>query len=160
METKEYERLTSAYLDTIYRVALNSCKNYADAEDVVQNTFIKLLEKENRFEDDEHVRKWLIRVAINECNTLWRPPWKRCITFWEELTQEPTFSSSEKSELYYAVKELPIKYRQIVHLYYFEDYNTKEIAQIMNLSETAVQTRLLRARQKLQEKLKEDGKNE
>lgn len=74
------------------------------------------------------------------------------------MTQEPAFSSPEKSELYYAVKELPVKYRQIVHLYYYEDYNTKEIAKIMNLSETAVQTRLLRARQKLKEKLKEDGK--
>lgn len=158
METKEYERLVSAYLDTIYRVAVNGCKNYADAEDVVQNTFMKLLEKKNEFDDDDHAKKWLIRIAVNECNSLWRSPWKRRITSFEELTQEPAFSSPEKSELYYAVKELPVKYRQIVHLYYFEDYNTKEIAQIMSLSETAVQTRLLRARQKLKEKLKEDGK--
>lgn len=160
METKEYERLASAYLDTIYRVAVNGCKNYADAEDVVQNTFMRLLEKENRFEDDDHARKWLIRVAVNESNSLWRSPWKRRTTSLEELKQEPVFSSPEKSDLYYAVKELPIRYRQIVHLYYFEDYNTKEVAQIMDLSETAVQTRLLRARQKLKEKLKEDGKNE
>lgn len=160
METKEYERLVSAYLDTVYRVAVNGCKNYTDAEDVVQNTFIKLLEKEILFEDDDHVRKWLIRVAINECNSLWRSPWKKRVTSFEELIQEPVFSSPEKSDLYYAVKELPIKYRQIVHLYYFESYSIKEIAQLMNLSETAVQTRLLRARQKLREKLKEDGKNE
>lgn len=160
METKEYERLVSAYLDTIYRVAVNGCKNYADAEDVVQNTFMKLLEKENRFEDDNHARKWLIRVAVNECNSLWRSPWKRHTTSLEELTQESVFSSPEKSDLYYAVKGLPPKYRQIVHLYYFEDYSTKEIAKIMNLTETAVQTRLLRARQKLREKLKEDGKDE
>lgn len=157
METKEYERLASAYVDCIYRVAVSGCKNYADAEDVVQNTFMKLWEKENIFEDDEHVRKWLIRVAVNECNSLWRSPWKRRMTSWEDLQWEPVFSSPEKSSLYYAVKDLPIKYRQIVHLYYFEDYSTKEIAEIMKLSETAVQTRLLRARQKLREKLKEDG---
>ena len=156
METKEYERLASAYLDCIYKVALNGCKNYSDAEDVVQNTFIKLLEKEDIFEDDDHARKWLIRVAVNECNSFWRSPWKRHTTSIEELKQEPVFSSPEKSDLYYAVRELPVKYRQIVHLYYFEDYSTKEIAQIMRLSETAVQTRLLRARQKLKEKLKED----
>lgn len=74
METKEYERLTSAYLDCIYRVAINGCKSYTDAEDVVQNTFIKLWEKENRFENDDHARKWLIRVAVNECNSFWRSP--------------------------------------------------------------------------------------
>ena len=157
METKEYERLASEYLDCIYRVAVNGCKNYADAEDVVQNTFIKLLEKENEFKDDDHARKWLIRVAVNECNSFWRSPWKRHTTSLEELAQEPVFSSPEKSNIYYAVRELPVKYRHIVHLYYFEDYSTKEIAQIMDLSETAVQTRLLRARQKLREKLKEDG---
>lgn len=157
METKEYERLASTYLDCIYRVALNGCKNHVDAQDVVQNTFMRLLEKENRFEDDDHARKWLIRVAVNECNSFWRSPWKRRVTSLEELKQEPVFSSPEKSDLYYAVKDLPLRYRQIVHLYYFEDYSTKEIAQIMNLTETTVQTRLLRARQKLREKLKEDG---
>lgn len=157
METKEYERLASAYLDCVYRVAVNGCKNHADAEDVVQNTFTKLWEKENTFENEEHVRKWLIRVAVNECKSMWRSAWKRNVTSLEELNEEPVFSEPEKSQLYYALKDLPLKYRQIVHLYYFENYKAKEIAEIMNLSETAVQTRLLRARQKLKEKLKEDG---
>ena len=157
MDTQEYERLVSLYQDNIYRVAINGCKNYADAEDVVQNAFIKLLEREGAFENDDHARKWLIRVAVNECNNLWRSPWKIHTVSIGEMSQEPMFTSTEKSDLYYAVKELPVKYRQIVHLYYFENYNTKEIAQIMKLSETAVQTRLLRARQKLKEKLKENG---
>lgn len=155
MNTKEYERLTTLYLDCIYRVALNGCRNYADAEDVVQNTFLKLWQKENDFEDDEHVRKWLIRVTLNECNSLWRSSWKRRTTFLEELPGEPIFSTPEKSNLFYAVRELPAKYRQVVHLFYFEGYSVREIAEILKLSETAVQTRLLRARQKLKEKLKE-----
>lgn len=155
MNTKEYERIATLYLDCIYRVAINGCKNYADAEDVVQNTFIKLWEKENNFEDDNHARKWLIRVAVNECNSLWRTPWKRHTTSLEEVTQEPVFSTPERSALYEVVKELPIKYRQIVHLYYFEEYSVREIAGIMNLTETAVQTRLLRARKMLKDKLKE-----
>ena len=95
LETKEYERLASAYLDTIYRVAVNGCKNHADAEDVVQNTFMKLLEKENRFEDDNHARKWLIRVAVNECNSLWRSPWKRHTTSLDELGQETIYHRND-----------------------------------------------------------------
>ncbi len=155
MDTQEYERLTDRYLDCIYRVAVNGCRNNADAEDVVQNTFIKLWEREESFGDEEYARKWLIRVAMNECNSLWRSAWKRRMTYLEELTQEPVFSTPEKSNLYYAVRDLPLKYRQIVHLYYFEEYSVKEIAQMMKLSVTAVQTRLLRARQKLKEILKE-----
>ena len=155
MDTKEYERLSLLYLDCVFRVAVNGCRNYQDAEDIVQNTFLKLLPKKEGFESDEHARRWLIRVAINECNSFWRSPWKRRVTSIEELQYEPIFSTPEKSELYYAVKELPAKYRQIVHLYYFEDCSVKDIANLMGLSVTAVQTRLLRARQKLKEKLKE-----
>lgn len=155
MDTQQYERITTEYLDCIYRVAVSGCKNYADAEDVVQNTFIKLWERDEEFEDEEHLRKWLIRVAVNECNSLWRSAWKRRTTYLEEMTKEPVFSTPERSNLYFAVRELPQKYRQIVHLYYFEEYSVKEIADIMRLSETAVQTRLQRARQKLKEILKE-----
>lgn len=155
LDTNEYERLVTLYLDCIYRIALNGCHNYMDAEDVVQNTFMKLLGKEEYFADDGQAKFWLIRVAMNECKSLWRTTWKRRVTSMEELSHEPAFRMPERSNLYYAVRELPIKYRQVVHLYYFEDYSVKEIADIMNLSETAVQNRLFRARQKLKEKLKE-----
>lgn len=155
MNIKEYERLSALYLDCIYRVAMNGCKNSADAEDVVQIVFLKLWESNMSFTDDEHAKRWLIRVAVNECHSLWRSLWHRRTTSIEELTQEPTFSTPEKSELYYAVKEMPIKYRQVVYLYYFEGYSVKETAEILKISETAVQTRLLRARKQLKDRLKE-----
>lgn len=158
LDAKEYERLVNLYLGSIYRVALNGCKRSTDAEDVVQNTFLKLWERQDAFTNDEYARKWLIRVAVNECKSLWRTAWKRKTVYLEESGREPKFSTSEKSDLYDAVCELPVKYRQIVHLYYFEEYSVKEIAQLMKLSETAVQTRLLRARQKLKEALKEAWK--
>ena len=155
MDTKEFERLTTLFLDCIYRVAFSGCRNYPDAEDVVQNTFLKLLQRKENFAEDTQAKYWLIRVTMNECKSLWRTPWKQRVTSTEELFCEPAFETPEQSELYYAVRELPVKYRRVVHLYYFEDYNVKEIAGILKISETAVQTRLLRARQKLKEKLKE-----
>ena len=154
MDIREYEQITILYSDDVYRVALSGCKNPADAEDVTQNTFIKLWERQEPFEDLEHARKWLIRVTVNECHSLWRTPWMRKTTYLEEVQRKPSFSMKEHGELYYAVLELPVKYRQVVHLYYFEEYSVKEIAGLLKLSETAVQTRLLRARQKLKETLK------
>ena len=93
MDTQEYERLAEKYLDCIYRVAVNGCNTIADAEDVVQNTFVKLWERTENFEDEDYARKWLIRVAVNECHSLWRSGWKRHITYLEEITEEPVFST-------------------------------------------------------------------
>lgn len=155
MEKNRYVKVVQKYSNTVFRAAYQYCGNKSDAEDVVQNTFMKLLEKEECFADDEQAKFWLIRVAMNECKSLWRTSWKRKVTSMEDLSAEPAFVMPERSELYYAVRELPVKYRQVVHLYYFEDYSVREIAGIMKLSETAVQNRLLRARQKLKEKLKE-----
>lgn len=155
MDIKDFERLTKLYIDSVYRVALNGCKSIADAEDVTQTVFVKLWQIKPEFEDDCHAKRWLIRVAVNECNSLWRSPWRKNTLPLEDLPKEPTFSTPDKSELYYAVKELPQKYRQVVHLYYYEGYSVKETAEILRISESAVQTRLLRARQYLKDRLKE-----
>lgn len=155
MEDKEYDRIIKLYLDPVYRVALSCCKNRYDAEDIVQNTFLKLLNSDIQFESEEHIRKWLIRVAINESNTMWRSVWKKKVSFPEEINLSEEFSSPEKSELFYAVQKLPIKYREVVHLYYYEEYSIKEIKDILHISESAIQTRLMRARRKLKQQLKE-----
>ena len=150
MNSKEYQRLADQYIDMVYRVALNGCKNKYDADDVVQNTFIKLLKCKKQFEDDEHVRNWLLRVAVNECNSIWNSSWrKKVVSLEESREEEPAFSTSEKSELYDVVMKLSPKYRQVVYLYYYEEFSVKEVAEVLRISETAVQTRLQRARQKL-----------
>ena len=155
MDTNEYERLAALYMDSIYRVALNGCRNHADAEDVVQNTFLKLWNRKEGFESDEHARKWLIRVAVNDCNSLWRSSWKRRTTYLDELSQEPVFSTPEKSYVYYAIMELPTKYRQTIYLYYFEDYCVKEVAQIMGLSRSYISRIEKKALEKLRRVLGE-----
>lgn len=158
MEKTDYDRAVRLCLDAVYRTALNCCRNPQDAEDVVQTAFLKLLECGTPFQDDEHVRRWLIRVAVNEAHSVWRSFWRRNVSSLEEQTQEPVFSQPENSDLFYAVQKLPVRYREVVHLYYYEEYSIREIAAILRISETAIQTRLMRARKKLKATLKEAWK--
>ncbi len=158
LENTDYEKTVERYLDIVYRVALSCCKNPYDAEDVVQTVFLKLLEYKGNFQEQEHLRRWLIRVTVNESHSLWRTFQRRKVIPLEELAFEPSFSTEEHSELFYAVSCLPIKYREVVHLYYYEEYSIKEIAVLLHLSETAIQTRLMRARKKLKQQLKEAWK--
>lgn len=156
MNNKEYEEAVNLYMSNVYKVALNACRNIADAEDIVQNTYEKLWKCNREFTDTEHIKKWLIRVTINECNSLFRTPWMKRRTSEKEL-DKISFSTLEKSDLYYALGDLTQKEREIIHLYYYEDYKIGEIANAMNMSETAIQTRLYRARTKLKCILKKEG---
>ena len=158
MEDAEYIRIVHQYLDTVYRVALSGCKNPQDAEDIVQSTFLKLLERNSEFKDEEHIRKWLIRVTINETNSLWRSSWRKKVISLEETQTEPEFLEPEYNELFHAVQKLSSKYRKVIYLYYYEGYSIKEIAELLHISETAIQTRLMRAREKLRQQLKEAWK--
>ncbi|MFQ9516591.1 MAG: RNA polymerase sigma factor [Eubacterium sp.] len=162
MDRLEYIRVVDAYANTVYRIAYSYCKNKSDAEDIVQNVFLKLLQSDVKFQDEEHIRKWLIRVAANETKNLCKSFWKKRMVPLEnsDVTPQYQFNSKENSDLYDTVMELPYKYRIVVHLYYYEDYSVKEIAEILNIKETTVQTQLMRARKKLKVKLKEVWQNE
>lgn len=153
MEIQEYKRLTNLYIDMVYRVALNGCKNKYDADDIVQETFLKLLKCKKQFESDEHVRNWLLRVTVNECNSMWNSSWRKKVILTDEQEDKPVFSTPEQSELYELVMQMSPKYRQVIYLYYFEGFSAREVASILKISETAVQTRLQRARNKLKEQL-------
>ena len=153
LEKAGYDQAVAHCLDAVYRTALNCCKSRQDAEDVVQTAFLKLLECDTSFQDETHIRRWLIRVAVNESHSLWRSFWRRNVSSLDGQTVEPAFSQPEHSDLFYAVQGLPVRYREVVHLYYYEEYSIREIAALLRLSETAVQTRLMRARRKLKQKL-------
>lgn len=140
------------YTSNMYRLAFSYCRNREDAEDVVQEVFLKLLRQKSEFLDEQKLRSWLLKVTVNACMDLLRSPWRgRCCAL-EEAT-EPTVLMQEESELVLAVLNLPAKYRGVIHLYYYEDYSITEIAGILNVSESAVRMRLMRARQKLKEQL-------
>ncbi|MEE1061828.1 MAG: sigma-70 family RNA polymerase sigma factor [Ruminococcus sp.] len=155
MDACEFNRIAEEYTDVVYRATFSYCKNKSDAEDAVQNTFIKLLKTDTKFEDDEHIRKWLVKVAINECKNVWKSFWNRNITFFDELEKEPEYLEPKEKELFEEVMKLSNKYSVVLHLYYYEGYNVKEIAQTLEITESNVQTRLMRARNKLKERLQE-----
>lgn len=160
MSDTEYSRIVTQYADIIYRVALSYSKSSHDAEDVVQTTFMKLLVKMPVFRDEEHLRKWLIRIAVNNCKDLHKSFWRKNVDSLENLQEEPEMTAESYGELYEAVMELPVKYRIIVHLFYYEGYSTKEIASLLHIGETAVRTRLVRARKQLKQMLKEEWQDE
>ena len=157
VEREKYIEVVERYGNAVYRVAHQYCGNRSDAEDVTQNTFIKLLQLNKKFDTEEYLRRWLFRVAINEAKNLNMSFWKKHMVSLEETEVERPceFATGEQSALYEAVMQLPAKYRVVVHLYYFEEYSIKEIAEILRIKETTVQTQLMRARGKLKEILKE-----
>lgn len=154
----QFTCLADKYIDTVFRVALNYLKDPFDAEDVTQNVFEKLLRQKEPFESEIHIRHWLIRVTINECKHLLRAPWRKNVPF-EEYARTLTFDNPERSGLFYAVMDLPKKYRLPIYLHYYEGYSTKEIAGVLKVPHGTVCTNLKRGRELLKKTLKEAENN-
>ena len=160
------EVLIEKYKNNIYVIAFNVCKNAQDAEDVVQDTFIQYISIKKDFETEQHIRAWLIRVAINKAknknNTFFRRNTLPLEDYMEALIFESSESSesSELSELFETVMKLSEKYRVVIHLFYYEDYSVNEIADILKISVSNVKVRLSRGRRLLRETLKEVWEND
>lgn len=155
MDSICYEQIVRKNIDTIYRIAISYTKAPADADDIVQQTFMKLLTKKILFTDEEHVKRWLIRVCVNECNSLFSSFWRKNVESIDAMTEEPAFSMQENRELFEAIKALPSKCGVVIYLFYYEGYSSKEIADILHIKEATVRTRLARARKMLRTQLKE-----
>lgn len=159
----DIEQLFQQYKDNIFAIGFNYFGNAVDADDVVQETFYKLfrhLKKGGSFESGDHARNWLIRVAVNECKRVTLSSWFKKKVPLEDYAQTLVWRDPEESDLFLAVMRLPKKYRTVIHLYYYEDYSIKEIAELLELSETSVSTQLYRGRKKLEQKLLEVEKDE
>ncbi len=138
----------------LYRTAVAIMGNRADAEDIVQDAFIKVLEKRPDFESPEHEIAWLIRVTVNLCRSRLRSKWwKKTVPL---LDSYPARSESEQ-QLMETILSLPAKYRIVLHLFYYEGYSTREIAEVTDQKESTVRSLLTRARQKLGALLKEEA---
>lgn len=152
---REYTAAVEQFLDMVYRIALNWFKVPADAEDAAQNVMLRLWRTDTAFQGEEHLRRWLARVTVNECKRISCHPW-RSRTVSLECCGEPVFDGQEQRELYQAVMDLPGKYRVPLYLYYYEGYAVDEVGEIMGLNPSTVQTRLARGRAKLKTMLTEE----
>lgn len=150
MEKTVFHALAETYRSMVYRIALNFFRNIQDAEDAAQEVMLKLYLRAEPFESQKHARNWLIRVTLNHCRSVWRSPWRQRVSL-EELTAAIPFSCPEDGTLFQAVMELPEKHRTVLYLFYYEDMTVREIAEILKLSETAVTSRLSRARKALKD---------
>ena len=154
------QELMDKYKNNIYAAAFSICKNASDAEDVVQDTFLQYYMKHNEFDNEQQIRAWLIRVAINKSKNILSSFWRRNKLPLEEYMETLSFETPLSRELFEEVMKLPEKYRVVVHLFYYEDYSIKEIAGILKTSESNVKVRLSRGRAMLKVALKEGWEDE
>lgn len=150
------QELAASYQGSLFAAAFNICKNAQDAEDVVQDTFVQYYTTKKEFESEQHIRAWLMRVAVNKAKNINRTFWRRNKISIEEYMETLVFETPAAETLFETVMQLPEKYRIVIHLYYYEEYAVREIAQILKLSESNVKIRLSRGRAMLKETLKED----
>jgi RNA polymerase sigma-70 factor (ECF subfamily) len=151
MDTKE---IFDREYNRIYRIALLYLKNSADAEDAAQTIFLKYLEKNISFKNEEHEKAWFITAAKNHCKDILKSFWNKNVELGEIPEQK---NENEGKELISLVLKLPDKYSEVLYLYYYEGYKAKEISKIMSIKESTVQTRLYDGRKKLKEILEKEG---
>lgn len=155
MTREQFDQAAERYLDMVYRIARSSLPDRADAEDAAQNVMVRLWRCGTPFHDEEHLRRWLARVTVNECRRLAAQPWrKRTVPL--EAGQEPEFRDPEQSRVWEAVAALPQKYRLPLYFYYYEGYSVTGVGELLGLKPSTVQTRLARGREKLKTMLKEE----
>lgn len=132
----------SQFTDTVYRVAVHNSARTADAEDITQSVFVKLLESEKAFRGTEHLKAWLIRVTINLCRDELRK--NANIVLCEAPL--PKNAAEKEDSVIEAVRALPENYRNTVYLHYYEGYSAKEIGKILNAKPNTVLSWLSRGR--------------
>lgn len=152
----------AAHGGSVYLVALAQTRSEADAQDVAQDVFCRLLTDSTAFTSDEHLRAWLLRVTVNRCRELWRAPWRHRVESADELSQLPApdapvedaaLEELRADPVWQALQALPEKLRIVALLHYVEEYTTEEIARIVGSPPATVRTHLHRARKQMRETL-------
>lgn len=147
----ELEQVMEIYGKTVYRLAYSRTRSVADAEDIYQEVFLRYFRKRPRFESEEHRRAWLLRVTVNRANSLFGSAWFRNTVPLEECV---SYSQPEERVLDEALRQLRPKDRILLHLFYYEELSSKEMAALLNRRESTVRTQLTRARRRLAQIMK------
>lgn len=146
------------YSGMILRLCFTYSLGRADAQDICQNVFLKLLQSDRSFDSEGETRAFIIRMTVNECKDVLKSGWRRRSVPLDELIErEAPFLAAEDTGVLAAVQRLPVRYREAVYLYYYEGYNAEEIAAMVGAKPAAVRQRLARAREKLRKELEGSG---
>lgn len=151
MTKEQLGSLIIASEDTMYHVAKTLLRSDADCADAIQEAIVKAFAGIHTLRRDSYAKTWLVKIVMNECYAIMRRQ-KKLVPL-EDVPEEETEESKDYSDLYDAISRLPEETRLTVTLYYMEDYSIKEIAALMNTTESAVKNRLLRARTKMKTEL-------
>ena len=153
---KDVETAYKRHADVLYRLALSYMKQKEDAEDVVQDTFVRYFCGFHLPMSEEQERAWLIRVTINRCHDLLRKRSYRMHDPLEDVTDLTAAENPEAKELLELVWNLPEKYKDVIILHYLEGYSVEEAARILGVSPSAIKMRLKRGRESLKEELEKE----
>ena len=146
------EKVFQRYRDTVYRLAVARTGSIHNADDVLQEVFLRYIRSAPLFFDEEHRKAWLLKVTVNCCNSFMGSAWRRrTVPMEENMGARP----KEENDLWDALQSLSPAHRTVIHLHYYEDRSVREIADILEISESAVKVRLHRARNKLRDLLEE-----
>lgn len=151
-----FAQLVARFKGTVFRTAYGYLRSRADAEDVTQEVFLKLYRSTREFEDLDHLKRWLIRVTVNECTSLYRAL-RRHPENIDDYLDTLAAPAPRDAELLRQVMALPTRYRTVLYLYYYEGYDTRGVAELLGVPESTVRTRLARGRHRLKDVLKGSG---
>lgn len=141
-----FETIVNAYANMLLRIAYQNLRNKNEAEDVVQDTFLQYIKNQKKFESEEHLKAWLIRITINACKNKNKLAYLR----WEVPIEDLDFAfTREEEEIMSELSRLDAKYKNVLYLYYYEEFSLKEIGIILNKSVSTIGSWLQRGRKKL-----------
>lgn len=160
MTDEDYIETVKRNNQRIYLIALSFTKSQADAEDILQNVFLKLWKHPKEFDNELHIDKWLTAVCINESKNYIKSPFRTKRSSYIDESIQEDFKSIKNLDLFNTIMSLPKKERTVIHLFYYEDMSVKEIARVLKIKESSVKTRLCRARKSIKNILGDEWINE
>ena len=151
---EEFSKKYDLYKPMLYNIAYSYLKNTSDADDIVQDTFMKYLGSDKRFDTLDSEKYFLIRVCINIAINLLKSKWKKDVIKDDSIT-DVVYSSDDSSNVDYfsLICSLPSKYKSVMVLYYWEDFSVEEVAKALNISTSSVKKRLERGRNMIKDKI-------